>query len=109
MPKAVMVVQSRPSTAEREDEYNKWYDETHVPELCELPGIVSARRFRLSGTQGVQPDPSTHEYLAIYEIEVDDLQKVVDALNAGVGGGSIHMTDAIELDPLPSVAIYEQL
>ena len=109
MPKAVMVVQSRPVTAEREHEYNKWYDETHVPELCGLPGIVSARRFRLSETQGVPPEPSTHEYLAIYEIDTDDLQTVVDALNAGVGGGSIHMTDAIQLDPMPAVALYEQL
>ena len=39
----------------------------------------------------------------------DTARVIVDALNAGVGGGSIHMTDAIELDPLPSVAVYEQL
>ena len=30
MPKGIMVVQSRPVSAEREGEYNDWYDNTHI-------------------------------------------------------------------------------
>lgn len=31
-----------------EEEYNRWYDEVHVPAVLQLDGFVSARRFRLS-------------------------------------------------------------
>lgn len=29
-----------------EEEWNRWYDEKHVPELLTVPGFVSAQRFR---------------------------------------------------------------
>ena len=46
---------------ELEREFNRWYDEEHTVELLALPGVLSARRYRiLSG----QP-----KYLAMYELE----------------------------------------
>ena len=39
MPKAVFVVQSQASDELREEEYHKWYENTHIPQLCEIPGI----------------------------------------------------------------------
>jgi len=47
MPKGLMVVQSRPSDPEREDEYNEWYSHTHLPEIRAVPGFVAARRYKL--------------------------------------------------------------
>jgi hypothetical protein len=49
----------------REDEFNRWYDEEHVPEKLASPGFYSARRFKH------HTDP--HRYLALYEIEDGDL------------------------------------
>jgi hypothetical protein len=46
MAKGIILVESRPSSPEREQEYNTWYDETHLPELVALDGFVSARRLR---------------------------------------------------------------
>ena len=40
MPKAIMFVQSRPSAADREDKYNDWYTNTHIPEVLDIPGIT---------------------------------------------------------------------
>ena len=34
---------------EDEAEFNKWYNEQHLPERMEIPGYVSARRFKLEG------------------------------------------------------------
>ena len=45
MPKAVMVVYSRPTDPARDDDYNDWYDNVHLREVCEVPGFVSARRY----------------------------------------------------------------
>jgi len=39
MPKAKFVVYSRPKSPEHEDEYNQWYNDTHLPELCAIPGL----------------------------------------------------------------------
>ena len=54
----------------RTEEFNDWYDQTHVPEVlafCEE--VVSCQRYRLSHVQ-LQGE-QTHEYLAVYEFEGD--------------------------------------
>jgi hypothetical protein len=108
MARAVMIVGTRPSDPSREREFNEWYETTHVPELCQVPGIASARRFELSKAQLFPPDAAQHEYIAIYEIDADDVQGVIDELATRMASGAIHMSDAVEMDPLPSVALYEE-
>ncbi len=41
----IFLVLSRPTSPEQEDEFNRWYDEHHVPDALLLPGFVSGRRF----------------------------------------------------------------
>ena len=36
-----------------EDEFNRWYNDEHLPERLEIPGYVSARRFKLEEGEGV--------------------------------------------------------
>ena len=61
MPKGMLLVQSRPADPAREDEFNDWYTNTHIPEVCAVPGIVAAQRYKVhdSGRDGETPDPST--------------------------------------------------
>ena len=47
---------------EHEEEFNKWYNDEHLPERLEIPGYVSARRFKLEEGQGVL------KYLCIWEL-----------------------------------------
>jgi len=54
---------------EREDEFNRWYDEEHLPEKRAAAGFHSARRFKHHS------DP--HRYLAVYE--VDDADTVTNS------------------------------
>jgi len=42
-------------------EFNKWYNEEHLPELLSVPGILSAARY-----EAVKGGP---QYLACYELE----------------------------------------
>ena len=46
-----------------EAEFNKWYNEQHLPERMAIPGYVSARRFRLVEGDGALT------YLCIWELE----------------------------------------
>ena len=91
MAKGLILVESRPSSPDRVQEYNTWYDEIHLPELVALDGIVSARRLR--------PVDGDGPYVALYEIEGDNLQAVLDNMIANAG--KLHMSDALQLDPAP--------
>ncbi len=102
MPKGVMLVQSRPSDPAREDEYNKWYGGTHIPEVCAVPGITGARRYKLLGGEGDEP-----VYLAIYELDAEDLTAPVRELGARAASGQIQMSDVLQLDPPPVITICE--
>lgn len=93
MTENMLLVLSNPVEG-REDEYNAWYDETHVPEVLQLPGVTAAQRFRLSDTGGNSAG-SEHSYLAVYELDRDPAE-VLTALNSGIRDGSVNMSDAID-------------
>jgi hypothetical protein len=107
MPKAVMIVYSRPSDPAREDDYNDWYDNVHLREVCDVPGFVSARRYRVSDVQSRPQEHGLPEYLAIYELESDDLQASVDELMARVADGRVKVTDALQTTPRALSTVYE--
>ena len=51
---------------EDEEIFNRWYDEEHLLERLEIPGYISARRFKLedgTGTDGML------NFLCIWELE----------------------------------------
>lgn len=51
--------------AELDDEFNRWYDETHIPLLNKEGHISSVTRYRLSGEVPSEQPP----YLAVYEFK----------------------------------------
>lgn len=104
MPKAIMAVYSNPAEAAREDEYNAWYRDTHVPEVLALPGFVGATRYRLADAQ--LGGESEHRYVAMYEIDADDIQTALNGLVEGFGGGKITMSDVIAAGP---ILVWEQV
>ncbi len=50
-----------------EEEFNRWYNTTHVPNIVNCPGFISGRRYR-----AVRGEP---KYMALYEIESVDAMK----------------------------------
>ena len=65
MPKGIIYVETMPASPDREAEYHKWYNDTHLEQILSVEGIVSARRF--APTDGDGP------FIAIYELDCDDL------------------------------------
>lgn len=99
MPTHTMMVLSNPVPG-REDEFNRWYDERHVPDVLSVPGFVAAQRFRLSDPQP-RPEQQNYAYAAVYDIETDNLKKTLDALAAAAK--TMAMTDAMQRPALQSV------
>jgi hypothetical protein len=50
--------------AEHDDEFNRWYNEEHIPERLAIPGVLNAARYR-----AVEGGPT---YLACYELASPD-------------------------------------
>ena len=42
----------------REAEFNKWYDEVHLPEVLQVKGFVAARRYVVSGDSPPEAPPA---------------------------------------------------
>ncbi|BCB82853.1 DUF4286 family protein [Phytohabitans suffuscus] len=87
MDNAILVVRSNPVPG-REDEYNKWYDGQHLPEILAIPGFAAARRYVLHGTPQAPPE---FRYLTIYEIEGE----VGDAL-ARLASAELTASDSLD-------------
>lgn len=103
MPRGIFVVQSGPASPAQESEYNDWYDNAHIPELLAIEGFVSARRYKLVGDD----ESSTHPYLAVYELEADDLTAPLQAMRRQSAEGRTTQPTALRLDPPPITELYE--
>jgi hypothetical protein len=95
-------------------EFNRWYDEVHVPDLLRVPGIVKVHRTSVAGPQIVMlesgelahssADHIPFRYLAIYEFETDDPRAVLEEVRARAN------TPEMEISPLLGnvyTALYE--
>jgi hypothetical protein len=92
--KYVYVILSNPVEG-REDEYNDWYTNTHLADVKRL-GFTSAQRFRLAD----MPQPTDHKYLAIYEVETDDIEAVSASLVKAAGTPALLLSDAMDFGTL---------
>ena len=93
------VVYSNPASG-REVEYSDWYCNRHLRDLRAMPGIVGARRFKLADTQ-IRDSAPTHKYLAIYEIEADDINTFINDLMERSADGRIQRSTAMSTDANP--------
>src|SRR5690349_20609241 len=85
VPKGILIVESRPSSPEHVAEYNRWYDEQHLRDVMGVAGFVAARRFA--------PVDDDGPFVAIYEIEADDLHAALDGLREAAMRGHVVMSD----------------
>lgn len=108
MPRYVFLAFTNP-TPGKEAEYNAWYDEHHMKDVIDVPGFVSARRFRLAPRQFAfnTAEPS-YRYLALYEIETDDVAGTLDEVVKRAGTDAMVMIDAIDMSTLYA-PVYEEI
>jgi hypothetical protein len=76
-----------------EADYDDWYQNVHLPQLCKLPGIRSAQRFQLVDTGDGKP--SGPRNVAVYQI-FGDPRAVFDEMIAQARSGALDRSPAID-------------
>lgn len=103
--KAVLVVLTNPGSPEAEDAYNDWYTNVHVPDVLEVPGYVSAVRYRAFPSW----QPVAQRYLTIYDLEVTDaehIQRISDEHMRRIGAGEMRRSPDGVMDRDTMRAMY---
>jgi hypothetical protein len=101
MPRGIIYLETTPVSSDKEAEYHKWYNDTHLAEICSVDGIVSARRFAPSDGNG--------PFIAIYELDCDDLDAVVQRLGELGASGTMSSLEYLNLDPPPMPKVYREI
>ena len=87
MAKGLLLVFTKPVSDDREDAFNRWYDNHHVPDVVGIEGFTSGTRYHISEQQnraGVETSTIADlPYLAAYEIDADDPTTAIQNLLAG--------------------------
>jgi hypothetical protein len=108
MAKALLAAWTSPVDDESEAEFNAWYENTHIPQIrAAIPAVTATYRYRaadLPGPAGAQQP--AHRYLAVYELDTDDVAGAV----AAFGSAKLDLSPALDLttDP-PIVQWYESV
>ena len=98
--KNILHVESWPSSPDVVDEYNRWYNDVHIPEVLALDGFVSARRYA--------PIDDDGPYITEFELEGDP-QAAIPAVVAAFGSGKLNMSPALRTEPRPKMRILRQV
>ena len=101
MPRGIMYVETMPVSPDREADYHRWYNETHLAEITSVEGIVAARRFA--------PVDGNGPFIAIYELDCDDLDGAVQQLADMAGRGEMSSTELLAMDPPPVPRVYREI
>jgi hypothetical protein len=110
MPKGVFVVFTNSTDAADDAEFNRWYDEVHIPQISGLPGFLAARRFKASDFQALPDVVPDHGYLTIYELEAESLAEPMEALAKLRESGEMIMSHTMrQADPETARFVYEEL
>jgi hypothetical protein len=97
MTKSLLLVESKPASAELVEEYHRWHDQVHVPEMLTIDGFVSARRWQTDG----------ESFVTLYEIDTD-VDTARTNLRAAFAEGRMSKPVALEMEP-PAVMRYLSL
>jgi hypothetical protein len=102
----VYLVFSNP-VAGKEDEYNQYYDGTHLPELLAIPGLARATRYETAADRPDQDPIEGYAYVCVYEFD-DDPIETLDRLGEVRAAGGLTPTDAISRDPGPRAVLFKR-
>jgi hypothetical protein len=92
MPRYKMIALTNP-VAGRDDEFNDWYQNTHLREVCGFPGVLGAQRYKAAAPL---QDSVKAQYLAIYDIETDDIRTTLGAMGQASQTGALTPCDAAD-------------
>lgn len=103
------------NAAEGKDEaFNRWYDQQHMPDVLRIPGFLSGQRYKLvkNDSGEASAGKSMDSYMVWFNFQSYDLEATIADLKNRVKTGVTIMTDSFGkgghvyyLTPLPKVLI----
>ena len=102
--RGLLIVMSSIAT-EKEDAFNRWYNEDHIPKILErIPGVLSARRYKI--VEGEEK----YRFMAVYEFEsyealeastkTKQVEQLTREFDEAFGKGGRHRIRAVEIKSL---------
>lgn len=79
MERWLLTAESNCADPSREAEFNQWYDTIHLADMLETPGIVRASRY-----ENTNPAEGQGKFVAMYEIETENLDQTMAAIGQRV-------------------------
>ena len=99
----ILAVETNCADPSREKEFNEWYDNIHLQDVLQSPGMLGATRYKNS-----LAGEGRGKYLALYEIETEDIKQTMAAFGEHV----TKLSDrgrVSELVKVVSIAAYQQI
>jgi hypothetical protein len=86
-------------------EFEHWYDNEHLRDVCNVPGVRSAKRYRLLNTYTAEyaVEAAPWNSLAIYELDTDDPLALALKIKSLAGTAAMSMTSAIDKDSMVKI------
>lgn len=75
MEKWLLIVESNCADPDREQDFNEWYNNTHLPDMLELSSVIRATRY-----ENMNPGDGEAKYVALYEVESEDFQETLNEI-----------------------------
>jgi len=105
MRKYKLVIFSKPIKG-REQEYNDWYQNVHLHDVVAIEAFKSAQRLGLYQVLSVGTEHLP--YMAIYEVETDNIDQAIDELKSRAQKGQMKISDSMSAQHTIG-AVYEEL
>ena len=86
--------------ADKEDDFNAWYNEEHLAERLAIPGVLSAARYE-------SDSPGAPKHLAIYELE--NIGVMTSEAYLSVRGNATEWTKRTSPEVIGTTYITQQL
>jgi hypothetical protein len=83
------------SVVGREAEFDTWYDEVHLPDVVDVPGVRAAQRFTLGPERRDQSVEPEFRHLAVYEIDGDP-DEVFPEITRRIESGAMILAEALD-------------
>lgn len=79
MERWILIVESNCCDPSKEKEFNDWYDNVHLADILETPGMLRATRYKNDS-----PAEGRGKFLALYEIEAEDIDQTMASFGDNV-------------------------
>lgn len=103
--RSILVVHTKPVPG-REEEFQRWYSEVHLPEVVRVDGFLAASRFRYVPDGPADEGPDL-PFLAIYDVEPGRIDAARQALADALESSRVAVAEGRTPVLQPSEALHE--